>query len=61
MGLDMQGVQVMPDDLDGWERVAAAWEHERARVFEAFRPDVLTLTGAALAVFGNVLMLRRAA
>jgi len=30
-------------------------------VFEAFRPDSLTLTGAALAVFGNVLMLRRAA
>jgi drug/metabolite transporter (DMT)-like permease len=29
-------------------------------VFEAFRPDVLTLTGAALAVAGNVLMLRRA-
>ena len=29
-------------------------------VFEAFRPDVLTLTGAALAVVGNVLMLRRA-
>jgi drug/metabolite transporter (DMT)-like permease len=29
-------------------------------VFEAFRPDLLTLTGAALAVGGNVLMLRRA-
>ena len=28
--------------------------------FEAFRPDALTLTGAALAVAGNVLMLRRA-
>jgi len=28
-------------------------------VFEAFRPDALTLTGAALAVAGNVLMLRR--
>ncbi len=28
-------------------------------VFEAFRPDVLTMTGAALAVTGNVLMLRR--
>jgi drug/metabolite transporter (DMT)-like permease len=28
--------------------------------FEAFRPDGLTLTGAALAVVGNVLMLRRA-
>ena len=28
-------------------------------VFEAFRPDALTLTGAALAVSGNVLMLRR--
>jgi len=28
-------------------------------VFEAFRPDALTLTGAALAVTGNVLMLRR--
>jgi hypothetical protein len=27
--------------------------------FEAFRPDTLTLTGAALAVTGNVLMLRR--
>ena len=27
--------------------------------FEAFRPDWLTLTGAALAVAGNVLMLRR--
>jgi len=27
--------------------------------FEAFRPDALTLTGAALAVAGNVLMLRR--
>jgi drug/metabolite transporter (DMT)-like permease len=27
--------------------------------FEAFRPDVLTLAGAALAVLGNVLMLRR--
>lgn len=30
-------------------------------IFEAFRPDVLTLAGAALAVAGNVLMLRRAA
>ena len=29
-------------------------------LFEAFRPDLLTLTGAALAVAGNVLMLRRA-
>jgi len=29
-------------------------------LFEAFRPDALTLTGAALAVAGNVLMLRRA-
>jgi drug/metabolite transporter (DMT)-like permease len=29
-------------------------------VFEAFRPDALTLVGAALAVAGNVLMLRRA-
>jgi len=29
-------------------------------VFEAFRPDALTLAGAALAVAGNVLMLRRA-
>jgi drug/metabolite transporter (DMT)-like permease len=29
-------------------------------VFEDFDPDVLTLTGAALAVGGNVLMLRRA-
>ena len=29
-------------------------------VFEAFRPDLLTLTGAAMAVGGNVLMLRRA-
>ena len=28
--------------------------------FEAFHPDALTLTGAALAVAGNVLMLRRA-
>jgi len=28
-------------------------------VFEAFHPDALTLTGAALAVTGNVLMLRR--
>jgi drug/metabolite transporter (DMT)-like permease len=28
--------------------------------FESFRPDALTLTGAALAVAGNVLMLRRA-
>jgi hypothetical protein len=27
--------------------------------FEAFRPDALTLVGAALAVTGNVLMLRR--
>jgi drug/metabolite transporter (DMT)-like permease len=27
--------------------------------FEAFRPDALTLAGAALAVAGNVLMLRR--
>ena len=30
-------------------------------IFEAFRPDVLTMAGAALAVAGNVLMLRRAA
>jgi drug/metabolite transporter (DMT)-like permease len=29
-------------------------------IFEAFRPDALTLTGAALAVAGNVLMLQRA-
>ena len=29
-------------------------------LFEAFRPDALTITGAALAVAGNVLMLRRA-
>jgi drug/metabolite transporter (DMT)-like permease len=28
--------------------------------FEGFRPDVLTFAGAALAVGGNVLMLRRA-
>jgi drug/metabolite transporter (DMT)-like permease len=28
-------------------------------VFEAFRPDALTITGAALAVTGNILMLRR--
>jgi len=28
-------------------------------IFEAFRPDVLVLAGAALAVGGNVLMLRR--
>ncbi|HXW09437.1 MAG TPA: DMT family transporter [Steroidobacteraceae bacterium] len=28
--------------------------------FEGFRPDVLTIVGAALAVIGNVLMLRRA-
>jgi hypothetical protein len=28
--------------------------------FEGFRPDVLTFVGAALAVAGNVLMLRRA-
>jgi drug/metabolite transporter (DMT)-like permease len=28
-------------------------------VFEVFQPDALTLTGAALAVTGNVLMLRR--
>ncbi len=28
-------------------------------VFESFHPDALTLTGAALAVAGNVLMLRR--
>jgi drug/metabolite transporter (DMT)-like permease len=28
-------------------------------LFEAFQPDALTLTGAALAVTGNVLMLRR--
>jgi drug/metabolite transporter (DMT)-like permease len=28
-------------------------------VFEAFHPDLLTLTGAALAVAGNVMMLRR--
>jgi drug/metabolite transporter (DMT)-like permease len=28
-------------------------------LFEAFHPDALTLTGAALAVAGNVLMLRR--
>jgi hypothetical protein len=27
---------------------------------ESFRPDALTLAGAALAVAGNVLMLRRA-
>jgi drug/metabolite transporter (DMT)-like permease len=29
-------------------------------VFEAFRPDLLTLTGATMAMGGNVLMLRRA-
>jgi drug/metabolite transporter (DMT)-like permease len=29
-------------------------------IFEAFRPDALTLMGAALAVGGNVLMLRPA-
>jgi hypothetical protein len=29
-------------------------------VFENFQPDLLTLTGAGLAVGGNVLMLRRA-
>jgi len=29
-------------------------------LFEGFHPDVLTFTGAALAVLGNVLMLRRA-
>lgn len=29
-------------------------------IFEAFRPDALTLMGAALAVVGNILMLRRA-
>ena len=29
-------------------------------LFEAFRPDALTLSGAAFAVAGNVLMLRRA-
>jgi drug/metabolite transporter (DMT)-like permease len=28
-------------------------------IFEAFRPDALTLSGSALAVAGNVLMLRR--
>jgi drug/metabolite transporter (DMT)-like permease len=28
--------------------------------FEGFRPDVLTFVGAALAVSGNVMMLRRA-
>ena len=28
-------------------------------LFEGFRPDVFTLTGAALAIVGNVLMLRR--
>jgi drug/metabolite transporter (DMT)-like permease len=28
-------------------------------VFEAFRPDALALAGAAVAVAGNVLMLRR--
>ena len=28
-------------------------------IFEGFRPDVLTLAGAGLAVAGNVLMLRR--
>ena len=28
--------------------------------FEGFRPDALTFAGAALAVAGNVLMLRRA-
>jgi drug/metabolite transporter (DMT)-like permease len=27
-------------------------------LFEGFHPDALTLTGAALAVLGNVLMLR---
>jgi drug/metabolite transporter (DMT)-like permease len=29
-------------------------------LFEGFHPDVLTFTGAALAVLGNILMLRRA-
>jgi drug/metabolite transporter (DMT)-like permease len=29
-------------------------------IFENFHPDVLTFVGAALAVSGNVLMLRRA-
>jgi drug/metabolite transporter (DMT)-like permease len=29
-------------------------------VFENFQPDLLTLTGAGLALTGNVLMLRRA-
>jgi hypothetical protein len=29
-------------------------------VFEEFRPDALVFLGAALAVSGNVLMLRRA-
>jgi drug/metabolite transporter (DMT)-like permease len=29
-------------------------------IFEAFRPDALVVAGAALAVAGNVLMLRRA-
>jgi drug/metabolite transporter (DMT)-like permease len=29
-------------------------------LFEGFRPDLLTITGAGLAVAGNVLMLRRA-
>ncbi len=29
-------------------------------IFEAFRPDLLTVVGAAMAVGGNVLMLRRA-
>jgi drug/metabolite transporter (DMT)-like permease len=29
-------------------------------LFESFRPDAIALTGAALAVLGNVLMLRRA-
>jgi drug/metabolite transporter (DMT)-like permease len=28
-------------------------------VFEGFRPDLFTYTGAALAIAGNVLMLRR--
>ena len=29
-------------------------------IFEGFRPDLFTLTGAALAISGNTLMLRRA-
>jgi drug/metabolite transporter (DMT)-like permease len=29
-------------------------------IFEGFRPDLLTVAGAAMAVAGNVLMLRRA-